>query len=458
MDRRRLWAVWRRTLALSAPVGAETVVRTAMRTTDVLVTALFSPAAVVAVGLGDLYARFPLRIGLGLGGGAIALSSQDTGAGAAASRDEAITQSLCLGLIAGIPFVVGGLLFGETAIRVFGASDRIVRIGSTYLTIVLATAPARHVTLIGARSLQGTGDTRTPMYINVAVNALNIAGSLTLGLGLGGAPRLEVLGVGLATAGANVLAAVLFLAAIAAPHTTPTFVRPRDRVSTRQLLYVSAPRAAEGFASEAASFPFNALLLGFPAGEAVNAGFRIANRLYQQVTAPFSRGFNVAASVLVGQSIGVGDAGRARLEGRAVTALGLCTVGVLGVALVVVAPVATGTFTDDPATARYATAFTRIYGLSAAALVSFSSLSGGLQGASETRIPFLARTTGMFGFFFGLSWLLGAALGLGPTGAYLGIVTAYLWMALVVLWGFERTGWADRAVAMMADRETTAET
>ena len=73
--RERLFGVWRRVLSLAWPVMAEQTTRTLMRTVDVFVTGLFSPAAVAAVGLADLYARFPLRIGLGLGGGAIALSS-----------------------------------------------------------------------------------------------------------------------------------------------------------------------------------------------------------------------------------------------------------------------------------------------------------------------------------------------------------------------------------------------
>ena len=454
MDRARLRRVWRRTVGLSGPVAAETVVRTAMRTTDVFVVALFSPAAVVAVGLGDLYARFPLRVGLGLGGGAIALSSQDTGADAATTRDEAITQALLIGLLAGIPIAVDGLLFGEAAIRVFGASNEVVTVGATYVAVVLATAPARHVTLIGARSLQGTGDTRTPMYINAVANLVNIAGSVTLGLGLFGAPRLEVLGVGLATAGANVLTAGLFLSAIAADRTAPSFVRPRDPVIAKQLLRVAVPRAIEGFASEAAQFPFNALLLSFPAGEAITAGFQIGRRLYQQATAPVSRGFSVAASILVGQSLGSGDTDAARYEGRAVTALGVILVGAAGLLLAALSRPAVGLFTDDPETVRFAVAFVRLYALSGVALATFGTMSGSLRGASETRIPFLARTTGMFGLFLGASWLLGSVLGFGPLGVYAGIGAAYVWMALAVLWGFERTGWAGRAATMMAERGT----
>ncbi|WP_434523012.1 MATE family efflux transporter [Halorubrum sp. AS12] len=456
MDFPRLRRVWKRVFSLAWPVMAEQTFRTAMRTTDILVTALFSPAAVVAIGLADLYARFPLRIGLGLGGGAIALSSQDTGAGAAENRDEAVTQAILIGALAGIPFVLFGFLFGELAIDVFGrivgeeTSPAVVDLGSTYLAVVFATAPARHVALVGARALQGTGDTRTPMYVNVAANSVNIAGSVVLGLGLFGLPRLEVLGVGLATAGANVLTAGLLCAAIWGSWTDAEFAWPRDLTIAKQLLVVSAPRVLEGFGSEIAEFPFNALLLGF--GEAVNAGFQIGRRVYQQVTGPLSRGYNVAASVLVGQALGEGDPEAARFNGWAVASLGVLTVGMIGIGLVVGAPRLVPIFTDDAATIEYAIDFARVYGVAGAALACFSALSGSLQGASETRIPLVARVSAMFGLFLGLSWLLGRTAGFGPIGAYVGVSAAYVWMALVVAAGFRYSGWATRAADMMDAR------
>jgi putative MATE family efflux protein len=456
MDFPRLRRVWKRVFSLAWPVMAEQTFRTAMRTTDILVTALFSPAAVVAIGLADLYARFPLRIGLGLGGGAIALSSQDTGAGAAENRDEAVTQAILLGALAGIPFVLFGFLFGELAIDVFGrlvgegTSPAVVDLGSTYLAVVFATAPARHVALVGARALQGTGDTRTPMYVNIAANSVNIAGSVVLGLGLFGLPRLEVLGVGLATAGANVLTAGLLCFAIWGSWTDADFAWPRDLTIAKQLLIVSAPRVLEGFGSEIAEFPFNALLLGF--GETVNAGFQIGRRVYQQVTGPLSRGYNVAASVLVGQALGEGDPEAARFNGWAVAGLGVLTVGTIGLGLVVAAPRIVPVFTDDAATVASAVDFARVYGVAGAALACFSALSGSLQGASETRIPLVARLSAMFGLFLGLSWLLGRTLGLGPTGAYVGVSAAYAWMALVVAAGFRYSGWATRAADMMDAR------
>jgi putative MATE family efflux protein len=458
--RERLVGVWRRVLSLSWPVMAEQTTRTLMRTVDVFVTGLLSPAAVAAVGLADLYARFPLRIGLGLGGGAIALSSQDTGRGADANRDEAVTQALVLGVLTGIPFVAFGLLFGRQAIALLGAPPRVARMGGTYLGVILATAPARHVALIGARSLQGTGDTRTPMYVNVVANVLNVVGSVALGLGSFGVPDPGVIGVGLATAGANVFTACVLVVTIAVPSgrfggpwTAASFVRPRNPVIARQLVAVSLPRIGEGLVATLAEFPFNALLLGF--GTAVNAAFQIGRRAYQQVTGPLSRGYAVAANVVVGQPLGRGDPGRARLNGWAVCALGLLTVGAVGVLVALLARPFVALFTDDPATLGYAADFARTYGFAAPFLVGFTVLSGALQGASDTRTPFRARVVGTFGGLLGVSYLLGVVLGYGVLGAYVGIAASYVAMALLVVVGFRRGDWATRAATMLDERSGT---
>jgi len=451
-----LLAVWRRVFALSWPVGVEHTTRTLMRTTDVLVTGFFSPGAIAAVGLADLYARFPLRIGLGLGGGAIALSSQDTGADAERNRDEAVTTALLIGAAAGVPFVAVGLLFGPALIALLGASPEVAEMGGTYLAVVFATAPARHVALVAARSLQGTGDTRTPMYVNVAANLANVAGSVVLGLGVAGAPRLGILGVGLATAAANVLSAGLFLVAIWSGRTAAGFARPRKPVIARQLVVLAVPKVGEGFAATVAEFPFNALLLGF--GTEVNAAFQVGRRAYQQVTAPLSRGYNVAANVVVGTALGAGDPARARFEGWATALLGVLTVGALGAVLAVGARPFVSVFTDDPATVTAGVEFARVYGLSAPALVGFLVLSGALQGGSETRLPFVARVTGTGGGLLGVTYLLGVVWGYGPLGAYLGVAGSYVWMAGVVVLGFQYGDWADRAAAMMDERGTAPDT
>jgi len=456
VDRARLFALWRRVASLSWPVMVEQVSRTLMRTTDIFVTALFSPLAVAAIGLADLYARLPLRIGLGLGAGAIALSSQDTGSGAQANRDEAVTQALLIGLLSGIPFAIFGVLLGEQAIAVLGIwADQdqmaeVAALGGLYLAIVFATAPARHVALVGARALQGTGDTRTPMYINLVSNGLNILLSLTLGLGLFGAPRLEIVGVGLATAFGNVFTASALVLAIATDWTEASFVQPRRLVIARQLLVVSAPKVTEGLVATVIEFPFNSLLLFF--GAEVNAAYQIGRRVYQQVSSPLSRGLSVGASIVVGQSLGDRSADDARFSGWAVAALGLATVGVLGLLLAAAAEPLARLFTDDPETLPAATAFAFTYGVTAPFTVLYTSLAGALQGGSDTKTPFIARTVSLVVFYLGFSAVTSVALGWGVLGIYAGIFLYYVSAFCIVAVGFHYGSWAARATEMMGER------
>lgn len=453
--RTRLTTTWRQILSLSWPVMVEQVFRTLMRTTDIIVTGLFSPAAITAIGLADLYARFPLRIGLSFGAGAIALSSQDTGGEAVQSRDEAITQASILGALAGIPFVIFGVFLGDWAIEVLGAESEVVALGGIYLAIIFATSPARHVAIIAARGLQGTGDTRTPMYVNIVSNVLNIIGSVVLGLGVGPVPTLSIVGVGLATAFGNVFTAVVLLGAIASPATEAGFRRPRDPTIAIQLIRVSLPKLGEGIVDTLVDFPFNAMLLLF--GTEVNAAYQVGRRMYQQITGPLSRGYNIGASIVVGQALGAGKVATARFNGWAAAALGIATVGTLGWLLVLAAPWFVFIFTRDPETVPYAIGFAQAYGFTAPALVAFSVLSGALQGGSDTRTPFIARTTGLIGFYLGFSYIVGVWLGVGVPALYVGLILTYFWSALLVSVGFKWGKWVERASDMMATRGTTTD-
>ena len=446
----RLLPLWRRTASLGWPIAIQQSLNTLMRTVDIIVTGLFSPAAVAAVGLADLYADIPRRIGSALGVGAIALASQDTGRGATATRDQAITQALLLAALAGLPFVVIGLLFAHVLIAVLGAESDVVRLGATYLGIVFAVAPMRIVGYVGASALQGTGDTRTPMYVNGTANVINIGGTIGLGLGVGALPELGIVGVGLATAIARTFEAGAILLAISSPRTPPSFARPRSLTVARQLLAIGTPRFAEQMSTSLASFPFNALLLTF--GTEVVAAYHIGRRIYQQVAGPLYRSISTAASIIVGQTLGRGEPEEARFAGLGIAAFGVATLGATGVVLFVGATPLAHVFSNDPLTIRYATEFTRAFAVAMAFFGVFFTLAGGLRGAGDTRTPFYAQFTGQFGFTLGFSYVAAIVLGYGLVGIYAGIVLTYVWGTLVVSRGFLWGSWAERAAGMMDAR------
>ena len=442
------------TLSLSWPVMIQQVFETLMRTTDIIITGLFSPVTVAAIGLADLYAQIPMRLGQGLGGAAIALSSQDTGAGATANRDEAVTQALLMGALIGVPLAVGGVAFGSAAIDILGATPEVVQLGGLYLAVVLAASPARHVAYIGVRALQGTGDTKTPMVINIGANVINIACSVVLGLGLGGFPRLGIFGVGLGTAIANTFTAVSIVLALTSDRTGLSLRRPRDWTITRQLVAVATPQFAEGMSATLAMFPFNALLLGF--GTEVVAAFHIGRRIRQQVTAPFYRSFSTASSVVVGQTLGGDDPGAARFNGLVVVALAAVLLSLSGGVLFLWAEPIARIFMSDPATLAYAVDFARVFSVGGVFFGMFFVVAGGLRGGGETRIPFLARLVGAWVITLGGTYLFGVVLGYGVVAVYAAYLVSYLWMvALVTVW-FLKGDWQARASSMIAARGSSS--
>ena len=448
--RTRVLSVWRRVFDLSWPVMAEQVLRTLMRTTDIIVAGFFSPAAVAAIGLADIYGRLPLWLGLGVGDGAIALSSQDTGSGAGTNRDQAVSQALLLGALAGIPFVLFGLVFSYSAIEVLGADSEVVRIGGLYLTIILLTAPAYHVTLIASRSIQGTGDTRTPMYANGVANVLNISGTVALAFGLGPFPELSVIGIAAATAVSDTLAALILVGAIVHSRSELSLVRPTDLTIAKQLVVISAPRVGEGLTEVVAEFPFNAILLAF--GTEVNAAYHIGRRMEQQIASPLSRGYATAASILAGQSLGRGEGEKAYFDGWAAASLSVLTVGGLGLVLVAGAEWFVLAFTRDPATIEYATDFARTYGIAALFIALYVVVSGSLRGGSETLSPFLAKLSGTLVFLLGISYVFGIQLEYGVLAAYVAIVADYAWRNMIVGAVYYRRNWIARGTRMMSDR------
>ena len=206
--------LWKEAYTLAWPVMLNHIFVTAMRTTDMILMGYFGPAAVTAVGLGDVWESIILRIGLGLGSGSISLISQESGTdttAAKANKNMILSQVILFSFVIGIPFIFIALLFAEEMIAILGAAPRVIELGAQYLLIIFAAAPFRIVVIIAARALQGSGDTRTPMIVEVISNFINIVLSVGLALGIGFFPELGVPGVGIGTFSAKTLSALIFL-------------------------------------------------------------------------------------------------------------------------------------------------------------------------------------------------------------------------------------------------------
>ena len=107
----------------------------------------------------------------------------------------AILLSFCFGLF----LAAIGWLFVDQAASIMGAAAEVHEGAVTYLQIRLLGAPAILVTISTFGVLRGLQDMRTPLWIAVAINALNIILDVILIFGMGPIPALGIAGAALAS-------------------------------------------------------------------------------------------------------------------------------------------------------------------------------------------------------------------------------------------------------------------
>jgi len=125
-----------------------------------------------------------VNIAIFLAYGTTAAVARQIGAG---RTREAIRQGidgLWLAAGIGVAVLIVGWPLAPQIVRVFGATPAVSLGAVTYLRISLLGAPSMLMILAGTGVLRGLQDTRTPLLVAVAANAVNIALNATFVLGL----------------------------------------------------------------------------------------------------------------------------------------------------------------------------------------------------------------------------------------------------------------------------------
>lgn len=441
---------WLRVLRLAWPAMITGAVRVSMRTADILVVGrVVGAGGVAAVGIADSVARVVLKLAQGIAAGTVALVSQRTGAGDRAGADQAMSQTLLLALVLGLPVAVGGWLAAEPLFRMLGAEPNVAEAGAAYLRIVLASAPFRMAAMMSAKGIQAAADTRTPMLVRTSATLVNISLTVVLVPGLLGAPDLGVVGAAWGTAVGNMLSAAAFVGLLASGRLAVGVARPRwDPETAAGIVRIGAPQVGERVLYAAADIPLNAILLVF--GTDANAAFQIGRRVQQYLRMP-ARGFAAASSALVGTRIGADEPDRAADYGRGSLALSTVVALVLAVSAAASAPAIAGVFVTDGGAVPLAVAWIRVLALAIVFRSGYAVLRAAFQAAGNTETPLYATVAGLVGGRLGTSWLVGVVLAGALWGVYLGVALDYVIRAAVTGRRFRAGEWRRRTLATRGD-------
>lgn len=415
--------------------------RVAMRTTDVLVVGFLGAWATASIGLGDVWLRLVLFVGLGLGAGTVARVSQAFGAENRSRADRTMTQGALLSLLVGTVATLIFWFYGPACIRLLGADDRLVREGGLYLRIVGLSAIPRTFYLVSLRGMSAAEDTVRPTIIGVTTTLINIVLTVVLVFGWLGLPEMGITGAAVGTFAGNFLAGLscLVLLNVGTYRLNLTRAGLTDWAEGWRIVKVGVPRIFTGGIVAAGRVPLHSILLWF--GDAAVAGFQIGLRVLILAMMP-NWGISAAAGTYAGQHLGKGEPDRASDQGWTAVRLSLMISGPLTALLIFFRDSVAYLFIREQPALDLAGEFILVYGIVMLSYCVFKNLSGALEGAGHTVVPMLAAGSGI-AVLLGLSWYLAGPLGMGITAVYAAILVGYAVRTVMVVGWFEYYSWKD---------------
>jgi putative MATE family efflux protein len=421
---------------LAVPVMVTGGMRTLLRVADFLMVSLALGAeAVAGLELGFQYYFIPFGLSLALSSGTISVISRFKGADDHAKADFAVKQSLWIAVLLAVPITVFTWVYAEPLIALLTNDPDTIGYGAVYLKIIMLSVSFRFWSMIAARALAGSGDTRTPMYVRLLTLPTNVALNAVLIFGLLGFPRLGVAGAAWGSAAANTLAGVIFFGLLLSGRYSVTLRlggKQWDTSIAREIVRVGLPLAGTRLSRTFGRFPF-LFILGV-LGTEVLAAYAIGRRVMLLALMP-AWGYSTAASTLVGQYVGSGDEDEAADYGWQTLRIALATQLLIAVGVIAFARPIASAF--DATNVDLTVTFVRVFGIGVAGFSISRTLRGGLRGAGDTSWPFYG---GMLGTYVVRLPIAFAALpvGFGVTllgGTVLGVALPSLTVAPGLGWG-----------------------
>ena len=406
-------------LTLALPVTVSSLLQRAEGIAAVFLVGGLGAGPIASVGLGQLLAFIGTTLLSGLSVGANVLVAQLWGARRTRDAGEAAVHLIGLSLIASTLLALVGLATNRLAMVALGAQADVIAQAIPYSDVIFLVVPFTILIQVLSSILQGTGDTKTPMFAMIVVNVLHIAVAYPFIYGEWGAPAWGIQGAALAVGVAESIGAGYLLWSCRKILTRSKTLR-FDLV--RSTWDIGASVSGERVFQQAGIMLYTKIVLLY--GTVSYAAHQVGLSIESFSFLP-GYGFAIAAATMVGQSIGAGKYVRAKLENWEANRLAATGMAAMGIIFFFFPYALMRGFTQDEAVVQLGTQFLRIVAVLQIPLALTMVLAGSLRGAGDTRFIMWTTTAGMWGVRVPLAFVLGVWLELG---------VYYVWTAMIVDW------------------------
>ncbi|MBR6110159.1 MAG: MATE family efflux transporter [Clostridia bacterium] len=393
-------------IALAWPTMLEQLMQTAVQYIDTAMVGSLGTSATAAVGstttIGWLIGSSISAFGVGF----LAYISQKRGANEHDKARKASAQSVLAVLAVGLFFTAVTLALSGLVPKWMQVDENIQTLASQYFFILYTPMLARTAIIIFGTVLRAAGDTKTPMWIGIGVNLINVVLNFLLiyetrpisvfgleftmwGAGLG------VIGAGIASA-VSVLVGGVWITAALLRHRE---ISPRgyamkpDRSILMPCMRVAFPNMLQRFGTSLGYVAFAAMINSL--GELSTAAHTVANTVESAFYIP-GYGMMAAAATLTGNAIGAGDKRGLRDLARVNIAIEVILMTVTGGLLFAFAEPMAWVFSKDAQVIALASTVLRMVAVSEPVYGVSLVIEGMMQGAGKTVAPFVFNIIGMW--------------------------------------------------------------
>jgi len=436
----------KRVWQLAWPAMVELLLSTLFSMVDMIMVGRISYQALTAVGLTNHPTMLALAVFQALNVGSTALVARFIGSGDIKNAKATVRQSMVLVTILGIVVSIGGYLLSPAIVTFMRAEPDVYPMSVSYLQIVSLGWLFTTISLNIGAILRGSGDTMTPMRYNLFSNLLNVFGNYVLIFGKFGFPAMGVAGAALSTTLCRGVAAFLALRAIFNKNKIIGVSLKDDyRIDKNlleRLISIGLPSAMEQFLLRLGQVFFSRAVAGL--GTAVYAAHQTAVNISSLTFTP-GQAFGMAATTMVGQSLGAKHPDVAEKAGLAARRMGLIIALAIAIVLFFFGYDVALLYTDEPEVARAAANALKILAIMQPMQSTQFILAGALRGAGDTRWPLYSTAIGIWGIRVVLVHVF-IAMGMGLMGAWVAQLCDQAFRAVFIYSRYKSGAWKHTRV------------
>jgi putative MATE family efflux protein len=356
-------------------------------------------------------------------------------------------QAISSGFLLSLVLLVVGLWSARPLLQLAnsGGDPEAVRLGAAYLQILFWGMPFLVLNIVFDRLMQGAGDTLTPLLLTGTLNLLNIGFNYIFMFGLGFIPAFGLQGAALGTVLARGIGITLALVIIYSGRNVikilPGSYRP-DWQMFRDIFAIGVPSGIQGIFRNGSRLLVLSIITSTEVGTYGAAALAIGLQVESLAFMPVL-GINVAATSLVGQSLGSWQTKEARQRGNTAVVLGVVLMTVLITPLIIFAPAIIQLFDPSahPVLLQTGTMYMRINTVflpfAAVAMVANGALRGAGDSTPGMLSTMLTRALGSVT----LAYLLAIVLGYGSVGVWWALALGMMFEGIYMGWRWRGDVW-----------------